>query len=181
MFDLGAPIELRPDSKPSSYLNDTPRITFLVNLWLHHHPLGVVPLPTEILSALTPLSSSIDLQLIQDTADSTDVFKVSPKIIRDESLATQMTIPFVTEESNWGIGTDETGLNLRLWLPKRALTLSSRESYSNVHIVYSRPEVAAYLEYEVDEQAEEDFTNEFDSMVYCEDVSEKKVTSLKRK
>ena len=145
-----------------------------MNLWLHHHPLDVVPLPTEILSALAPFSLPVDLLLVQDTADSTDIFKVYPKIIRDESLVTQLTIPFVTEESNWGIGTDETGLNLRLWLPNRALTLSSRESYSNVHIVYSRPEVAAYLEYEVDEQAEEDFTDEFDSMVYCEDVSDKK-------
>ena len=83
---------------------------------------------------------------------------------------TELTIPFITEESNWGIGVDETGLNLKMWIPRSAFSQPLRGSKSNLHIIYARPDVAAFLEYELDEEAENELANEFDG-IYCEEVT----------
>lgn len=168
--NVGAPIELRPKLKQSSssVVTSTPRITFLVNLWLYHHPHDVGLLPNDILDTLTltPVSAPLSIQLVPDT-ESIEDFKVSAKVIRDERKMTELTIPFITEESNWGIGADETGLHLKIWMPRSVL----RGMKSNLHILYPRADVAAYLEYEVDEEAEEALAGEFEGMVYCGEVS----------
>ena len=171
MNNLGAPIELRPDHKAST-ADTAPRITFLVNLWLSHHPHDVSQLPPDILQALTLPSVPVPLsiQLVPDN-DSVHDFKISAKTTRDSAKMTELTVPFISEESSWGIGADETSLYLKMWMPRWVLLRPLLESKSSIHIVYTRPDVAASLEYELDENAENELADEFDGMVYCGEVS----------
>jgi hypothetical protein len=161
----GAPIELLPPST-----TDIPhiRVTFLVNIWLHHHPSGVLPLSKELIQELDLPMSSLTLSLLPNNIADMDSIKVGKKILRDDSQGSFKTIPFVTESSVWGIDSDQTGLLVKLWLPH--MFTPSTIHRSSFQIQYTHDDTAAYLEYEDDNEAEDSFASEFKDMAYCSEI-----------
>jgi len=77
------------------------------------------------------------------------LLQVTEDLLSLEDEGDIVTIPFISDESQWGKDVNETGIVLNMWLPKNY-------KYSNNHgnhmIKYDDHLNACYLEYELDEE-----------------------------
>jgi hypothetical protein len=140
-----------PVSSSSNALAE--RITFLVNVWIGHQPATVQPLslslsPSLSLSTLSLSSTSTSVAaltgeillsesavteresavenvsaLLRVSVRSSDVYHEDVEEEEDVDDG-WLTIPFVSEKSDWGKDEEEAGLELSLWLPaQQSLTI----------------------------------------------------------
>lgn len=173
----GAPSQLMQKGIPldnnatvfSGTLFSNLRVTFLVNIWLHHQPSSVLPMPNEIIESIAkstlPISNtslaSVFLQPVLNQA--INEIQISTDDIDDDNGNWEV-IPFVSDKTAWGKGVDEAGISLRMWLPN---ILQSKQyigtigSSSTTQVNYNDTECAALLEYEEDP---DDFLDEVNEM-----------------
>ena len=135
-----------------------------MNIWLNHHPCDVKPLPMMLMEDLHLFTSlpqnNVTLQLIP-IDEHVQIIKIGKKSIQDELKYRHLSIPFVSESSAWGIGVNETAIQVNAWLPRLGPP-SSLPFGANFRIVYTHVDVSMYLEYEEDEEGAEEFSDEFD-------------------
>ncbi len=192
----GAPSELLPFVKcnRSNVGNNDLRITFLVNVWVGHRPSAVEPISVSLVGELNesrrhncevnnqilPLTFNHELERLDRFYGK--VIKVKEQDTQRDDLGSWITIPFVSNDAEWGKSDDETGLDLSMWLP-----LSSVDQYletsvgkgkkrrtnsndmneedkvhcgENFHFQYIGDNAAARLDYE-DLEGEDDFAEQF--------------------
>jgi hypothetical protein len=144
------------------------RVTFLVNIWIHHQPSGVQPMPIEIINSLNratiPINnttlSAVSLKVISGP-NMTDINITTDDI--DDDNGNWEVIPFVSDKTTWGKGVDEVGISLRMWLPNITKQYISSSNQNTIQINYNDTECAALLEYE-DEEILDEFYDEIDEM-----------------
>lgn len=174
------------------------RVTFPVNIWIGHKPFAVKPIDQSLvdkiilsISTLFPAFAqkpeylSIDLSPCPEKLNK---IKISPSDVNREDLGEWVTIPFVSNKSEWGKSEDETGLELSQWLPqlsidefldiknnksKGAQTIKRRKvsqshsshqsAFTTYSLHYTNEAIAATLEYEEDPDAADNFADEFDN------------------
>ena len=104
---------------------DNYRVTFLVNVWLNHHPAGVSPLPPEFVSSLNGFNGGLfalklPFGIWDDTFTEERRLRVSPEDIDVYEAAELkpekcvLEIPFVTDKSQWGKAAGEAAIFLRM-------------------------------------------------------------------
>jgi hypothetical protein len=119
------------------------RVTFLVNVWLNHHPAAIAPLPADIVTSLAnqitdpagnnrlrlrPMEhmSFAPPTLSSSSSSSCDTFPltsldVTAALTEEEGdgsdLGEWQRVPFVSKQTEWGKGDDEAGLALVVWVP----------------------------------------------------------------
>jgi hypothetical protein len=109
------------------------RVTFLVNVWLHHHPAGIQPLPGDLRDYLrakeqeiglafpTELPATSYIHLVpSDAHTGAAPLKITSKKITDDN-GEWLNIPFVSDDSDWGKSDEEAGIFLSIWLPNEIL------------------------------------------------------------
>lgn len=162
-FLHGAPSQLgtftKTNGKPVT-ANANNRVTFLVNIWLNHHPAGVKLAPIEILQKLPQQkavdSSTLQLTCCEAVTESSalteeisarklpsanyviEKFSIPEKVTTNDDVGDWELIPFVSDKSEWGKADDETGLVLSIWIPtsiaalRQAISNDSNSSLSSV-------------------------------------------------
>lgn len=157
----GAPSQLMPRNMSidntnifSGTLFSNLRVTFLVNIWIHHQPSSVIPMPKDMIDALNkatlPISSAslgaVSLQPV--SIEAINEIHITTDDVDDNNGNWEM-IPFVSDKSSWGKSDDEAGISLRMWLPN---ILQAKEyigsKQSTIQINYNDTECACVLEYE---------------------------------
>lgn len=166
------------------------RVTFLVNIWIGHYPSLVQPLPQSVCDAMKgellfdPAVITREGLATFIPSSSKSIHEVS---IRTDDDSEWIIMPFVTDQSQWGKSDDEAGLDLKMLLPScsindylEAIELKQKrgkdkkrkaetkdESYakapsdcSTFKIVYTNNQVAARLEYEEYEDAEDELADQ---------------------
>eukprot|EP01038_Epipyxis_sp_PR26KG_P008784 gene8784-11863_t len=143
----GAPAQLHKLSRDVSAIhgssqsipsNNNFRITFLVNLWLNHHPHNVHMLPVDIVDNLNSMRSDAtdsftserekgsmtnEGNIMHDSSSFSwndlpvSEVRVSSTFTDEEELGEWESIPFVSDKSDWGKSEDETGIYLFMWRP----------------------------------------------------------------
>ena len=140
-----------------------PRITFLVNIWIHHHPSGVLPLDDSIASRLAALeSASLDTSLcvmaLAHPVEETVV--ISSMDVKDESVAGEWErFPFLSDDSVWGKDDEETALYLHAFIPSAGKLNSAISAPADSFLLrYKHDRSCARLEYEGNLEDEEFMT-----------------------
>lgn len=182
-------------STPSSHL----RITFLVNIWLNHRPLGVSPLPEDLsamVNRVVPLDSaalrSDSVQLFPDS-EAVPTLRVSKRDAEDEDYGEWIRLPFVTDDSTWGKDDDETTLCVRMLMPhsvderlrqkkeqmsgasasgsgsSKRKKVLASDLCGSYELRYAHPDCCAYLDYEGD--AEDEVADDVEEMVFCSEIT----------
>ena len=149
------------------------RVTFLVNVWRHHKPVGVSILPAEILSSINnsltaaALTNLTDMSLhLKPDDSSVNAITIHSQMLPNVNASVENTntcslvshiIPFLSENVDWQKGEDESGLSLALWLPKACQDVQSGDYSKTTFIVsYSDETCAAFLVGEDEEEEEEE-------------------------
>ncbi len=137
--------------------NSNIRITFLVNIWLNHHPYNINPISSDIINMINNNSTTGDY--MNSTIVLTNTNQCSPTLlhINEEVVSAQedgngsniVMIPFISDESQWGKDVNETGIVLKMWLPNN---YAFNNDHGNYIIHYDADLDACYLEYELDEE-----------------------------
>ena len=171
----GAPIELllpnsfSSSSSSSSLPLSNERITFLVNIWIDHHPTSISRLP---LSLAPEIHENLNLEL-QPALNPISSIKIRRKQMLDDKQGSFLSIPFVSKASNWGIDSSEAALYLKIWLPLFAAEESQCPNGATLHFMYANASApGAYLEYE-DEDENEDEDALGNNSAYCFEASNK--------
>ena len=137
------------------------RVTFLLNVWSEHRPADVSPLPESILGymALVAPGDVPDVTAgecgLSPQPERLGAMSVSLADARGETALAGdfVTIPFISDKSEWGKDDDEQGLVCVAWVPEVS---QSAGDLSTLHIRYLHDDCAAALMYEDDEEEWED-------------------------
>ena len=135
------------------------RVTFLLNVWSDHRPAEVLPLPDEVLAAMTLVSPGASLPGCILSAHELPVeMSVSLADAKGETdrAGDFFTIPFISEASAWGKDEDEQGLVCVVWVPESTQAGRLPSEPSTVLIKYLHDDCAASLMYEDDDEEWED-------------------------
>ena len=146
-------------------------MTFLVNVWVRHKPVGVHALPEAIVAQINGAPTSLLLPNLMDIAlhlrpDDSSLAELQVDCsMLPTGTATEVEIgscalisyiiPFLSDAVDWEKGTEEVGLSLGLWLPRTCKDLQSNDSVTSFIIRYSDEESAAFLVGDEEEEEEE--------------------------
>ncbi len=141
-------------SSSSSSSSSNVRITFLVNIWLNHHPYNINPMSNDVMRMMQSSSSSSNINnsamvLTMKNQPPPVSLAVTEDIIAQEDLGNAIMIPFISSDSQWGKDAEQTGIVLNMWLPRMNRSSDDNTTY---HIEYASDINGCYLEYEVDEE-----------------------------
>lgn len=177
---------------PSQISKESPstkRITFLVNIWLNHHPANIQPISDNIVNSIRTNSSfpcsireSLVLQpalakevptfVISDHDERNQERKVADhqletRLIHSEADMKQLFLPFVSKESSLPSMEDETEsedpeLLVEMYLPPWESCIQGNESLDLVHCFHMKYEsfFAQIVSPDGDEDLEEEFEDE---------------------
>lgn len=134
--------------------NSSIRITFLVNIWLNHHPYTINPISSDIINMINSSNTTGDymnsaIVLTNTNQCSPTVLHIDEELVSQEDSGNIVTIPFISDESQWGKDVNETGIVVKMWLPNN---YAFNNDHGNYSIKYDADLDACYLEYELDEE-----------------------------